>query len=349
MAYKTITTKPQSEDDFELEIEVIDEGTDTDSSSSVNQSQDTDTSVSVKQTTDTDEGQASTIDAPSQKQAQDDKKYTSRAEKRIRELNARAKSYEDKLREYETVIKQLEEKSASSNIQNKETLKTTLESQLKALNSQFTAAMESGDAPSVVNIQDQIMDAKMKLASVAYEIDNQPKKVEGQQPKERQPQPNKVPQKALDWIEDYPDFNTDPVFNGAALAVNNKLIMEGFDPDDDSFYEEINKRLSKRFPDIFDTSTQNSVKSNTKENTSSEGTLKTKEKVEQTVSGASRTPSSSVNGKPQLQSKNKVTLTQEDLKLAERWNMSKEKFAKRKFLLMQKDTNEYSPIFIEEK
>lgn len=337
--YKPIETKNQSEDDFELEIEVLD--TDTTEVEDIK-----DPAPEVEEVK-----QPEVKDPPKQvKTNTDDKKYSNRTEKRIRELNAKAKTYEDMVRERDEEIARLKAEYTNTTKQSKESLKTSLEAQMKTLNSQFIAAMEAGESTQVSEIQDQLMDTKMRLASISYELENTKEVKEPVKPKVEPKQTSKeVPQKALDWIEEHPEFNTDPIFYGAALTVNNILISEGYDPDDDSFYDEINARLSKRFPDIFDKNIENDVKSSGKENISSEETLKTKEKVEQTVSGASRTPSTSINGKPQVTSKTKVTLTQEDIRLAEKWGMSKEKFARRKLLLEGRQPSEYSPIFVDDK
>lgn len=326
--YKQINVAPQSEEDFEIIIETDDP---------VDDALEDNGSTTVVETPEPEE-----IIKQKDEEIQKTKKTQSRSEKRIKELLNDRNDLAAKLEAQEQKIRELEQGSSKANKDNKESLKGSLESQIATLNQQMVAAIESGDGTTTVQIQDKLMDAKMKLASVSYELANhkEPDPVKAE-PAKKEVKPS---EKAMAWVAEYPAFSTDPVFYAAAMAVNNLQISQGLDPEDDSFYEALNEKLSPRFPEIFGTTNKNSVESNTKENKSSEGTQNTKEKVEQTVSGASRTASTTANGKPQNSSKTKVSLSQEEINLAKRWGITPEKYAKRKLGLQDRQDDGYTPI-----
>ncbi len=290
------------------------------------------------------------------KPAEEDKK-PSRAQKRIRQLHSEKQEMQARLaqaeREKEELLKQLK----SNNTSSKTTLKERLETHISVLTTQLRNAIKEGDADLVVTLQDELINAKMELAGVKHELTSEPVHKEDESPKHKQPSKNQVPEKALEWIEDHPEFKTDPVFHGAAIALNNQLLMEGYDVESDDFYEELNTRLSKRFPEVFGIIEENGVELSKNKKSSGEGdsenepsdvknkirTESPKARTEQIVSGSSR-PSSA---KPiQQGKKNSVTLTPADIKQAERWGLTLEQMARRMaHIESNKDGNGYTPIF----
>jgi hypothetical protein len=106
----------------------------------------------------------------------------------------------------------------------------------------------------------------------------------------------------------------------AALAIDAELKNEGYDPNDNEFYQEINNRMKQSFPQQFGENTQR------KQETSSTPA--------QVVSGGSRSPSSSSK---------KVKLSQEDIRLAQKWNIPLEKYAAEKLKVSGAD-GDYTTI-----
>ena len=114
----------------------------------------------------------------------------------------------------------------------------------------------------------------------------------------------------------------------AALSIDQELKDEGYDPSDDDFYEEIDSRLRSRYPQRFqDTPTQEPETPRLQDTPSNSA---------QVVAGASRTPKTSKG--------NKVKLTQEDVRLANKWGISLEKYAAEK-LKVEKAEGDYTSIF----
>ena len=257
----------------------------------------------------------------------------SRANKRIRQLNAEKQEAlleAQKTKEENAELKRrLQEGDKSS----KTSLKGTLENQIKTLTNSLRTAMESGDSENVIALQDDLINAKMELAGVSHELKNN----ESLPPIETKPtapaQPQ-MPEQALDWMDEHPTFNSDPIFRASTIAVNNQLISEGFNTSTDEFYAELNSRLSKRFPEEFGVEDKNDVESKEDTKLSSDDQVDVKEKssptktrsVEQTVSGSSRPSTVSVNSPIK---KNSVTLSPQDVEQAERWGLSLEQMARR--------------------
>ncbi len=258
-----------------------------------------------------------------------DKKGSS-AQRRIRELNARMKEAEARAAALEAEKEELQKKIFESNKVSKSSLKETLENKTKLLTARMKEAMESGNTEEVISLQDDLINTKMELAGVLHDLKQnesvQTKKNES--PKQVVSQP---PARALEWIEEHPEFKTDILFNVSAIVVNNQLISEGYNPKDDDFYTELDKRLSKRFPEIFGVEDKKDVESKKDLSIDDEKDVKNNSSVkarvqEQTVSGSSR-PSSTIISSPTK--KTTVVLSPADIKQAESWGLSLEQMVKR--------------------
>ena len=114
----------------------------------------------------------------------------------------------------------------------------------------------------------------------------------------------------------------------AALSIDQELKDEGYDPSDDDFYGEIDSRLRSRYPQRFQATPTQEPETPRLQDTSSNSA--------QVVAGASRTPKTSKS--------NKVKLTQEDVRLANKWGISLEKYAAEK-LKVEKAEGDYTSIY----
>lgn len=281
--------------------------------------------------------------APVEKPTATSTKKPSRAEKRIKELHTSVKERDQRLAEVQAELEALKKNQSETTKSSKEDMKGTLEGKINTLNESLIKAIEEGDSGRTVAIQNELLMTSNKLYDLKKDLDSykpyEPKKIE-------QVQQPKVSEKAIQWIEDNPDFKTDEIFQAAALAVNRKLINSGWDPDSDEFYEEVTEQLKPRFPEKFGVDDENSVEleTDTKKSSSVKTQNKTQRHTEQTVSGASRTPSTTSDGKSTNSKKNTITLTQEEVRLAKKWNMTPEQYAKRKLAIQNKERGEYTEI-----
>ena len=99
-----------------------------------------------------------------------------------------------------------------------------------------------------------------------------------------------------------------------SISLDAQLKEEGFDPADDDFYTEVDARLTEAFP--------------TKLNKSKQVRQKETSNPSQVVAGTSRTPASK-----------KIKLTQEDVRLANKWNVPLEQYAKEKAKVTDSEEN----------
>jgi hypothetical protein len=187
----------------------------------------------------------------------------------------------------------------------------------------YTEAFEEGDKDKVLKAQEMLNDAQIDLKNVTaaqsnyQEIEEVPQQQAQPQPQPQRPQ--RSDPRAEQWASDNEWFGKDNVMTAAALAIDAELKGEGYDPTDQDFYQEINKRIKSAFPQKFGES-QNRVQ-------------ETPSTPAQVVSGGSR--SSPTNSK-------KVKLTKEDVRLAQKWDIPLERYAAEK--LKVDDTDGYTNI-----
>ena len=138
--------------------------------------------------------------------------------------------------------------------------------QAAAAKEEYKKALESGDA-------DALYDAQQKIARIANEEANlnrlkaqreeQAKKQETVQPQQpQQPQqPVKPDPRAERWAQDNEWFGQDQTMTYAVFGVHKTLIeQEGFDPNSEDYYTELDRRMRTEFPHKFsDTRTQSST------------------------------------------------------------------------------------------
>jgi hypothetical protein len=202
--------------------------------------------------------------------------------------------------------------------------KTSLDASQKQLTdkielarSVYTEAFEEGDKDRVLKAQEMLNDAQIDLKAVTAAQNNYQEIEEQVVPQQAQPQlqrPQRTDPRAEQWAADNDWFGTDNVMTAAALAIDAELKGEGYDPEDQDFYKEINKRVQSAFPHKFGES-QNRVQ----ETTSTPA---------QVVSGGSRSsPTSS----------KKVKLSKEDVRLAQKWDIPLERYAAEKLKVDNSD------------
>ena len=133
--------------------------------------------------------------------------------------------------------------------------KNRIEAQIKQAEVAYRNAYESGDS-------DQILLAQRQLNALEYER----AKVSDYRPKEYQPDPEPeffrqqtqaAPQvpipdaKAMAWAERNPWFQKDPEMTSYAFGVHQKLVEQGYNPQTDAYYQQIDENVRKRFPENF--------------------------------------------------------------------------------------------------
>ena len=185
-----------------------------------------------------------------------------------------------------------------------------VESEMGTAEQALARAMEIGDTNGVVEAQrsitklaienDRAQQAKVQQQRYAQQEQAQ-RQAQVQQPMPQQ-QPRRPDPKAEDWASRNEWFGSDEAMTYAAFGVHKKLVEnEGFDPQSNEYYSELDKRMKEEFPHK----------------------LKTGEsrRPAQTVASVSRSSSGRSSGK-------KVRLTPSQVAIAKKLGVPLEEYAK---------------------
>jgi hypothetical protein len=264
---------------------------------------------------------------------------TKGAEKRIRQLVRQRKERDEQISKLiaqnESLVNNLQQRENSFN----EVSKLNLDASEKQLTDKVTLArnaymeaFESGEKEKLLQAQEMLNEAQVDLKHLNLtkaqmeEVAEQPEPVhQPTQQKAIQPTPDP---RAEEWATQNEWFGKDKILTVSALTIDQELKSEGYDPDDDEFYHEVDRRLAEAFPHKFKASevAVESDQNRMQENTSTPA---------QVVGSSSRSAPNS--------SKSKVKLTPEDVRLANKWNIPLETYAAQKLKVAEAD-GEYTQI-----
>jgi hypothetical protein len=237
--------------------------------------------------------------------------YSSKVKKRINKIQ---KGYHDERRAKEAAAREREEavRVAQQLADENKTLKADVHKNREALLEQakrssaiemaqaknaYKRAYEEGDADKVMEAQEKLTAANLKADKVKNF------KLEPLQEDDDSvtiPDNNSAPavdQKATSWKEQNQWFGEDDEMTSFALGFHTKLVKQGVDPTSDEYYEKVDSRMREIFPDNFEDAP--------------------KKKRANVVAPATRSTAPK-----------KVTLTQTQVRLANRLGLTNEQYAR---------------------
>jgi hypothetical protein len=266
----------------------------------------------------TDEVTVETKDKEKSDDTDDLSEYSESVKKRISKLTNRFREEERQRQaavEYAEAVKKQNEE-LKSRIDKLDTtyvgeFDTRLQSQSIAAKEAYKKALEEGNADAMYEAQQNISRIAMEEARLnqlkadreakAKEVEQQP---QAQQPQAQQPQAKPDP-KAEDWAKKNTWFGQDQTMTYAAFGLHKQLIEdEGFDPNSDEYYNELDNRIRSEFPHKF----QDAQRKSSAPRVASAGTTASK--------------SSSPKGR------RTVKLTASQIAIAKRLNVPLEEYAK---------------------
>jgi len=264
---------------------------------------------------------------------------TKGAEKRIRQLVRQRKERDEQISQLmaqnESLVQNLNSKEKSFNEVSKLNIDASekqLTDKVTLARSAYMEAFESGEKEKLLQAQEMLNEAqvdlkhlnltKAQMEDVAEEIEQEPVPAQQAAPKST-PDP-----RAEDWVSKNEWFGKDKILTVSALALDQELKEEGFDTDNEEFYNEIDRRLAEAFPHKF---TANTVDVEENQN-----------RVQEPTSTPAQVVGSSSRSAPNS-SKSKVKLTKEDVRLANKWNIPLETYAAQKLKVSNAD-GEYTEI-----
>jgi hypothetical protein len=264
---------------------------------------------------------------------------TKGAEKRIRQLVRQRKERDEQiaklLAQNEELSSNLKQKENSFN----EVSKLNLDASEKQLTDKVTLArnaymeaFESGEKEKLLQAQEMLNEAQVDLKHLNLTKAQMEEVVEQPEPEQAAPVQQPVQQtpdpRAEEWAADNEWFGKDKILTVSALTIDQELKAEGYDPDDEEFYQEVDRRLAEAFPHKFKSS-EVPVEEN-------------QNRVQEDTSVPAQVVGSSSRSAPNS-SKSKVKLTKEDVRLANKWNIPLETYAAQKLKVAEAD-GEYTQI-----
>jgi len=134
-----------------------------------------------------------------------------------------------------------------------EQAKKVVSNEMEEAKEKYKQAMYSGDADAIIQAQEDIAVVRSKLEKVN---NYRPAPLQDEESSvQTTPEPSAPPpdQKALSWQQKNNKwFGVDEEMTSFALGLHTKLVKSGVDPQSDEYYERINSRLRKVFPDEFE-------------------------------------------------------------------------------------------------
>jgi len=231
-----------------------------------------------------------------------------RLTKKMREAERRENEALNYAKQVQAEANSLKERMSSLDNSYVNEYTTRVETQLAQTEKEMARAMELGDTQAAVEAQRKLTSLSIEndRASQAKMQQERQKEAASQQPQPQQqqqaPQQMRRPdRKAEEWAEKNDWFGQDEAMTFAAFGIHKRLVEEeGFDPQSDDYYSELDQRISEKFR----TPANN-----------------TSRRPAQTVAGVSRSTSGRSTGK-------KVRLTPSQVAIAKKLGVPLSEYAK---------------------
>ena len=161
------------------------------------------------------------------------------------------KKYDTTIKKYDALDQNLKEFDARADAQ-REQVKVALKQ-----------AIESNDASQIMEANDKLTQLAVEKEKARLELSNREKQKKEEETKKttnnvqaepqtaESSQPTQITPKAKKWAEENEWFGTDEVMTNAAITIHNNISQEGIEVDSDEYYNEVNSRLRKYFPESF--------------------------------------------------------------------------------------------------
>ena len=248
---------------------------------------------------------------------------TKGAEKRIRQLIRQRKERDEHI---STLIQKNEELSQTLRTKDREVSdfsKLTLDASEKQLTDKielartvYMEAFEEGEKEKLLKAQEMLNEAQADLKAVSsakQQYEEVPESVQQPEAPQYTPPQQTTNPMAESWASQNSWFGQDNIKTAAALAIDAELKGEGYNPGEEEFYQEIDNRMNRAF------------------------NMESQDRVQE----SSSIPAQVVSGRSRLSqsNSNKVKLSKEDVRLAQKWNIPLEQYAAEKLKVSDADGN----------
>ena len=197
-------------------------------------------------------------------------KADSATQKRINRLTKKMREAERREAEAVNYAKQVQAESEQlkTRMNNLDTnyvneFSSRVTTQTKQAQDAMARAMEVGDTKAAVEAQQQLTElaiqndraqqAKIQQERYQKQVEAQQQAQVNQPMPQQQPEPKRPDPKAEQWAVKNDWFGQDEAMTYAAFGIHKRLVEEeGFDPQSDDYYNELDRRISDEFPHKFE-------------------------------------------------------------------------------------------------
>ena len=256
--------------------------------------------------------------------------YDEKVQKRIKKFT---RGYHDERRAKESALREreaaesiarqlyeenraLQQKLASGSEEYIVQAKKVAESDMDAAKRKYREAYESADTDALVSAQEEISKATLRLDRASQMKPLQVQEKEVQIPAQR------VDTRAEDWKAQNQWFGKNRAMSAFALGLHAELVEErGISPNSDKYYQEIDRTMRKKFPEVFQDSGSDEDESTSE--TDSEPAY------EEPPQRRATKPSSVVAPATRSTPPNRIRLKQSEVAIAKRLGIPLELYAKK--------------------
>lgn len=187
---------------------------------------------------------------------------------KMREAERREQAALEYARSVQAKAQELEQKLVVTDTSRLNEAKSRMETQTATLKAIIKRAREEGDIDTETEAQERLMELAYEQRQVRDWLEQQQAQPQQAQPQQAQPQaaPRQQPQqqapapspKADAWAAKNEWFGKDKTMTYAAWGIHATMVdEEGFDPESDEYYTELDNRIRQEFPHRFQSASQN--------------------------------------------------------------------------------------------
>ena len=179
--------------------------------------------------------------------------YGPKVQKRIQKLVTQRREAEVQAKQIQEQNAQLQKRLERLEQGSQQSAEANFNQRYQQTKSALHKAVEEGDTDAQVNFQEQMADmrAAMRIAEMQKQ-QRQQRSVSPTVGRAQQAAQNPAPAKAMSWWQQNNWFNAAGFERetAAARAIDVQLDLEGFDKNSDDYYDHLNNRLQKVFPEL---------------------------------------------------------------------------------------------------
>jgi hypothetical protein len=184
---------------------------------------------------------------------QEEPDYGPKVQKRIQKLVSQRREAEIQARQIQEQNAQLQKRLERLEQGSQKSSEELFNQRYAQTKQALHKAVEEGDTDAQVNFQEQMADmrASMRIAEMQKQQRQQQRSAAPQQ-RSQQAAQNPAPPKAMNWWQQNNWFNAAGFERetAAARAIDVQLDLEGYDKNSDEYYDRLNNRLQKVFPEL---------------------------------------------------------------------------------------------------